>query len=279
MLITKKTAEIRGTTICDAAGSAVSAFARRQMEKMGWSEGKGLGKKEDGLQSYIKVSKKDDNAGLGVAKVEATVHEVHDHWWHDGFSKHLKAFGPKKSKKSKKQEKSETLGASSAPPSYAELFAATGGARLGMRARAKQPGKILRTEGGLHHSDDLGKDTINLDNIIDESSGKKKRKSKSIEASVESLNEEASASASSAATEDKDKRKKQKKDKKRDSSDYLNEKESSERSNKQKKSKTGVKDEAKDDVRGEYKKTRKDKKDKKDTPDEYKQGKDKKKKQ
>jgi hypothetical protein len=35
---------------------------------------------------------------------------------------------------------------SSEPPSFDELFAATGGARLGMRARANQKGKLLRTQ-------------------------------------------------------------------------------------------------------------------------------------
>ena len=31
----------------------VSDFAHRQMEKMGWSEGKGLGKNEQGIVSYV----------------------------------------------------------------------------------------------------------------------------------------------------------------------------------------------------------------------------------
>ena len=45
-MFTKKTAAKRGLSIHDGAGSAVSSFARKQMEKMGWSEGKGLGKNE-----------------------------------------------------------------------------------------------------------------------------------------------------------------------------------------------------------------------------------------
>lgn len=50
------------------------------------------------------------------------------------------------SKKSKKKSKVTTDLPSSGPPSYEELFKATGGARLGMRARAKQDGKHKRTE-------------------------------------------------------------------------------------------------------------------------------------
>ena len=108
MLITKKTAEKRGSSIYDGAGSAVSAFARRQMEKMGWTEGKGLGKREDGLSSHIKVAKKDDSAGLGVDAAAKEQVQVADNWWHDGFSKQLKAFGGgvldgKKVKKAKKK--------------------------------------------------------------------------------------------------------------------------------------------------------------------------------
>lgn len=154
MLITKKTADRRGLSIHDGAGSAVSAFARRQLEKMGWSEGKGLGKNEDGLSTHIKVHKKDDSTGLGIDTAIKQESAVAENWWHDGFSKQLKAFGGgvsdgKKVKKSKGKRKLEDAGIKDAPPTYDELFAATGGARLGMRARAKQPGKIARAEQGL----------------------------------------------------------------------------------------------------------------------------------
>ena len=33
------------------------------MQKMGWSEGKGLGKEEDGMTQHIKLKKKDNNLG------------------------------------------------------------------------------------------------------------------------------------------------------------------------------------------------------------------------
>jgi len=47
-----------------------------------------------------------------------------------------------KRKKRDKQNPAEPSG----PPSFEELFKATGGARLGMRARADQQGKWIRTE-------------------------------------------------------------------------------------------------------------------------------------
>jgi Pin2-interacting protein X1 len=157
MLVTKKTAATLGQSIHDGVGSKVSVFARRQMEKMGWQEGKGLGKNETGISKHIKATKKDDNSGLGLESVVSE--EVTENWWHDAFSKQLKTFLPCSTGKKQRLKKSERVSKScsasniEAPPTYAELFAATGGARLGMRARASQKGKILRTEGGTAASD------------------------------------------------------------------------------------------------------------------------------
>ena len=36
------------------------------LTKMGWTEGKGLGKKEDGMATHVKVKKKNDAMGLGA---------------------------------------------------------------------------------------------------------------------------------------------------------------------------------------------------------------------
>ncbi len=38
-------------------------FGKKLLEKFGWSEGKGLGKKEDGDVSFIKVRKNYENTG------------------------------------------------------------------------------------------------------------------------------------------------------------------------------------------------------------------------
>ena len=40
-------------------------FAKRQLEQMGWSEGKGLGKNEDGIIAPIKMRCQKDSVGLG----------------------------------------------------------------------------------------------------------------------------------------------------------------------------------------------------------------------
>lgn len=39
-------------------------FGQKMLERMGWKEGKGLGRNEDGLTEHVKVSYKSDNKGL-----------------------------------------------------------------------------------------------------------------------------------------------------------------------------------------------------------------------
>jgi G-patch domain len=43
-IVTGKTLKKMGATVMESKGSKVSDFARKQMEKMGWKEGEGLGK-------------------------------------------------------------------------------------------------------------------------------------------------------------------------------------------------------------------------------------------
>ena len=171
MLMTKKTTEKRGLSIYDGAGSTISNFAKRQMEKMGYVEGQGLGKSNQGLTKHIKAVKKDDNAGLGIQ--EKSYEEAPENWWHDAFSKQLQTFTSKKKKKNKLND-----AVVEAPPTYDELFAATGGARLGMRARASQKGKIMRTEGGT--STVLPTDKVEPDDCIISNKTEKKKKKRDI---------------------------------------------------------------------------------------------------
>ncbi|KAJ2802586.1 hypothetical protein H4R20_003224 [Coemansia guatemalensis] len=43
-------------------------FGFKMLEKMGWSEGKGLGAKEDGLKEHVKIKLKTNNHGIGADK-------------------------------------------------------------------------------------------------------------------------------------------------------------------------------------------------------------------
>ena len=188
-LYSKKTIEKMGSVLKESSGSKISSFALKQMEKMGWKEGTGLGKNADGRAVHIKTTKKDGKDGLGVSADMKGEGAAEDQWWFDSYSNGMSEFKKearkkrkrdeegvcgddvdnvdndkqknkkvKKEKKEKKKNKKEKKEAKKSKeksgkvstdfdaPSFEELFKATGGARLGMRARANQAGKFKRTE-------------------------------------------------------------------------------------------------------------------------------------
>ncbi|KAM0736635.1 G patch domain-containing protein 4 [Formica fusca] len=62
-------------------------FAKTQLLKYGWKEGKGLGKNENGLKEAIKPTLKFDNAGIGYNENNS------EHWWetlYDNAAKNIK---------------------------------------------------------------------------------------------------------------------------------------------------------------------------------------------
>lgn len=151
------------STLNEASATPISSdsFAARQMAKMGWTEGTGLGKNRDGIVSHIKVKQREENAGLGTEKELTRKMGVDGMWWSTHVSDTLHRLQQKtkktkkdkkekkdkkdKKKESKKKRKSESV---SAPKTYTdeELFQATGGARFGMRAQRRAEGKWARTE-------------------------------------------------------------------------------------------------------------------------------------
>jgi Pin2-interacting protein X1 len=44
-----------------------NSFAQKLLAKMGWTEGKGLGKREDGIVDHVRVKRRIDSAGIGIA--------------------------------------------------------------------------------------------------------------------------------------------------------------------------------------------------------------------
>lgn len=124
-----------------------SAFARKQLEKMGWSDGTGLGKKRDGIKTHIKVKKRKDQEGIGADKAAAEKATSTEQWWKDSLGDtlaRLSSKGGKKSDKKKRKRKDYT---------DEELFEATGGSRFGMRAGVtKNLAKWRRSEGELEEA-------------------------------------------------------------------------------------------------------------------------------
>jgi Pin2-interacting protein X1 len=82
---------------------------------------------------------------LGSDVQEILQKEETENWWHDAFSNALKNVSHKKKRKKSTLDPNDAT-ASAAAPTFEDLFRATGGARLGMRARAQQQGKLQRTE-------------------------------------------------------------------------------------------------------------------------------------
>eukprot|EP00548_Thalassiothrix_antarctica_P019018 CAMPEP_0194195412 /NCGR_PEP_ID=MMETSP0154-20130528/76122_1 /TAXON_ID=1049557 /ORGANISM="Thalassiothrix antarctica, Strain L6-D1" /LENGTH=222 /DNA_ID=CAMNT_0038919943 /DNA_START=45 /DNA_END=713 /DNA_ORIENTATION=+ len=110
----------------EAVAAPTSSFAKKQLQKMGWEEGDGLGKNLQGMSKHIKVKQRENEIGLGHAKFEKDVQ-----WWNNGMSSILSRLSGGKTKKIATDE---------------ELYKATNGKRFGMRAQRKQKGKWARTE-------------------------------------------------------------------------------------------------------------------------------------
>lgn len=142
------------------AEGTYSEVSKKLMASMGWTKGMGLGKDGQGIDEHLKAKKREENIGLGAdSSVEAqfasgmhkgsgkaSFDQAGGQWWIDSFAGALdtvrkvngKASTAKKTKKDKAGKKMNFLD---------ECFAATNGARLGMRARQSQGGKLRRTEG------------------------------------------------------------------------------------------------------------------------------------
>ena len=112
-----------------------SDFAKKQLEKMGWTAGTGLGKKRDGIVSHIKVQKREENAGLGTERHAAEARSTAESWWKDSLGDTLARLASKNGKKKRKKEYTDE-----------ELFEATGGARFGTKGGKLRQAKWRRTE-------------------------------------------------------------------------------------------------------------------------------------
>lgn len=184
--------------------SSDKSFAKRQLEKMGWQEGTGLGKRRDGIKDHIKIKQRADEMGLGREK--ETAKDIGNQWWKDSVGGTLAKLQARKSKDSKKDakkskkktKKSKTKDRESvAAKMYTdeELYQATGGARFGTKGGRRVEGKVNRTESG-NESFELaarnqmewnGRGEANV--ILEDSKGKKRNVTSAISPS-ESASEE-----------------------------------------------------------------------------------------
>lgn len=136
-------------------GGGASAFAKAQLEKLGWKEGEGLGKRRQGMSSHIRVVKRAEGLGLGESTLDPAVQQaVHtvDWWKHSVGDTLAKLAASKKTKK--KSKKSKDKKEKKRVYTDEELFEATGGARFGMRAQTQQHGKWKRAESNISEQDE-----------------------------------------------------------------------------------------------------------------------------
>ncbi|CAB9514388.1 PIN2/TERF1-interacting telomerase inhibitor 1 [Seminavis robusta] len=140
LLVGKKLKREHERSFREHVSAPTSAFAKAQLEKMGWSEGTGLGKKRNGITSHIKVKRRKEHLGVGGSEKPEIVAAMGDsEWWKDSLGATLAKLGDNKKKKKKDKKsskKSSKKEKSKAVKTYTdeELFQATGGARFGMRA-------------------------------------------------------------------------------------------------------------------------------------------------
>jgi Pin2-interacting protein X1 len=147
----RKLKERLGSTMNESSGSAVPAFAKKQLEKLGWKQGEGLGKNRQGMVSHIKVTKREEGLGLGESTLEPAIAQSlnADDWWKNSVGDTLAKLAGKTQKKKKRDSKS-----SKKVYTDEELFEATGGARFGMRAQRRQDAKWKRAESNISEQDE-----------------------------------------------------------------------------------------------------------------------------
>ena len=71
-LLSRKTVNSLGAIVNEAAADLSMDFGRRMLAKFGWSEGKGLGKQENGTTTHIRVKQRADQLGLGAVEKAPT---------------------------------------------------------------------------------------------------------------------------------------------------------------------------------------------------------------
>ena len=70
--LSRKTVNGLGVTFNEAAADTTMDFGRRMLAKFGWTEGKGLGRQENGMLDHIRVKQRADQLGLGAQEREIT---------------------------------------------------------------------------------------------------------------------------------------------------------------------------------------------------------------
>lgn len=145
-LLSRKTLNSMGGVLNEqAAEGATGGFGARMLAKFGWKDGEGLGKRNDGITDHIRVKQRKDGVGLGADAPAPSE-------WAPPPSRAPRRSSDSDEDSSEDEEeiarRQRIASSSGVLPGVSDdaLFAICGGARLGMRARATQGGKLARME-------------------------------------------------------------------------------------------------------------------------------------
>jgi len=142
-----------GAVVNEGAADMSCDFGRRMLAKFGWEEGKGLGKREDGMKSHIVAKQRAELLGLGATTAAASVAWAPPADLPGPPPKSLKQKKPKKGKKGMGDDDTtvnmfgvKPVGSGIIPGlDDSAIFAMCGGARLGRRSHpGLQVGKEKR---------------------------------------------------------------------------------------------------------------------------------------
>lgn len=67
-----------------------SDYAKKLMMGMGWTEGKGLGKKEHGVVECVQVRRREENLGLGIKSASEESFDWKNQWWNTAYNDSIK---------------------------------------------------------------------------------------------------------------------------------------------------------------------------------------------
>mmetsp|Transcript_73350 Transcript_73350/g.192314 ORF Transcript_73350/g.192314 Transcript_73350/m.192314 type:complete len:146 (-) Transcript_73350:102-539(-) len=116
-----------------------SDFGKRIMQKYGWQEGQGLGRKRDGRIDCVQGSRREQGAGLGGEKKKSEDHW--DNWWADCFNSVAKRMTVEVGPRQAKDESSD----SDDEPEGVEASADQMGCKLtGVKKAGAMAGKLRR---------------------------------------------------------------------------------------------------------------------------------------
>ncbi|KAG7354547.1 G-patch domain containing protein [Nitzschia inconspicua] len=266
-----------GATLNESAAVGPNDFAKRQLEKLGWKEGTGLGKKRDGRSTHIRVKQRAHESGLGSTSTDIDPVVSADQWWKSSVGNTLAKLSAKqKTKKSKKNSKKEKKKKDSSDDDTddiqtqktttkvytdEELFQATGGVRFGMRAQTQQRSKWKRAESNISQEEEeqakqktewdglsaprvvLSTTTITTTDRSDTKRSNKRSRDTTESSFIPLQNDESKKEAAAAEEEEKSKKRK----KSKSNSDDDNEKSSKKKMKKEKKSKKKKKEKNEED--------------------------------